>query len=129
MDSNIFSEHNPWWCRPELILEDIYITELERQEYPFYHPLLPGLTLDKDGVLTLRGPRRIGKTTLLKLLIKRLLLDERVDREQLLRLPSGWHLNNSGRGVSCRQVSFSLCHRIQNCLKHIGAGTSNNSAM
>ncbi len=87
MDSNIFTEHNPWWRRPEFILEDNYIAELERQRYPYFHPLLHEMPLDKNSILTLRGPRRIGKTTLVKLLIKRLLLEEKVARENIFFFP------------------------------------------
>lgn len=87
MDINILQEHNPWWRRPEFILEDNFIVELSRQKYPYYHPLYQDLPTNKDGVLTLRGPRRIGKTTLLKLLIKRLLLENKIDRENVFFFP------------------------------------------
>ncbi|MCL5773002.1 MAG: ATP-binding protein [Firmicutes bacterium] len=87
MNSNIIQEHNPWWRRPEFILEDNFLAELERQKYPFYHSLYHSLPVNKDGILTLRGPRRIGKTTLLKLLIKRLLLEEKVEKENALFFP------------------------------------------
>ena len=80
-------EHNPWWRRPEFILEDNFIVELERQKYPFFHSLCRDLPTDKDGVLTLRGPRRVGKTTLLKLLIKRLLLEEKIEKENVFFFP------------------------------------------
>lgn len=87
MNINVFLEHNPWWRRPEFILEDNFITELERQKYPFYHPLYENFPLNKDGILTLRGPRRIGKTTLLKLLIKRLLLEKKRGKENVFFFP------------------------------------------
>ncbi|MBI2266745.1 MAG: ATP-binding protein [Armatimonadetes bacterium] len=87
MDSNVFQEHNPWWRRPEFILEDSFVADLERQRYPFHHPLYSSLPVDKDGILTLRGPRRIGKTTLLKLLIKRLLMQEKVAKENVFFFP------------------------------------------
>lgn len=87
MDINILQEHNPWWRRQEFILEDNYIVELKRQKYPYYHPLYQNLPVDKDGVLTVRGPRRIGKTTLLKLLIKRLLLNDNIEKEHVFFFP------------------------------------------
>lgn len=87
MDSNVLPEHNPWWRRPEFILEDNFIIELERQKYRFRHPLLSTFPLNSDGILTVRGPRRIGKTTLLKLLIQRLLMDDHVERENVLFFP------------------------------------------
>mgnify|MGYP005841266657 FL=1 len=95
MNSNIYEglnlgkiqEHNPWWRRPEFILEDNSILELKKQKYLFLHPLYKNLPLTKDGILTLRGPRRIGKTTLLKLLIKRLLLQEKIEKENVFFFP------------------------------------------
>lgn len=85
---NILQEHNPWWRRPEFILDDNFIVEFSQQKYAFYHPLYQSLAVDKDGVLTLRGPRRIGKTTLFKLLIKRLLLKDRIDKENVFFFPA-----------------------------------------
>lgn len=87
MNSTIFQEYNPWWRRPEFILEDIFLEELKRQKYPYYHPLYNDLPIDRDGILTLRGPRRIGKTTLLKLIIRRLLLDEKQEAENIFFFP------------------------------------------
>lgn len=87
MNINILQDHNPWWRRPEFILEDNFIAELERQKYPYYHPFYRGFPLDKDGIVTLRGPRRIGKTTLLKLLIKKILLEKKINKENVFFYP------------------------------------------
>ncbi len=91
MNSNInlsqLQEHNPWWKRPEFIFDDNYIVEFKRQRYPYYHPLYSSFPLDKDSILTLRGPRRIGKTTLLKLIIKKLLLEEKISAERVFFFP------------------------------------------
>lgn len=87
MNINILMEHNPWWRRPEYILEDSYIVEFSQQKYPFYHIFYTEMPLDKDGILTLRGPRRIGKTTLVKLLIRKLLLSNKVERENVFFFP------------------------------------------
>lgn len=87
MNINILQGHNPWWRRPEYILEDNFIAELERQKYPYHHPLYQTFPINKDGILTLRGPRRIGKTTLLKLLIKKLLLENRINKENIFFFP------------------------------------------
>lgn len=87
VDINILQEHNPWWRRQEIILEDSFIVELSRLKFTYYHPLYQTLPINKDAVLTLRGPRRIGKTTLIRLLIKRLLLKDRLDRENVFFFP------------------------------------------
>lgn len=79
--------HNSWWIRPELVLEDTKITEFEGQRYKWWPPAYYGFPLDQDAILTLRGPRQVGKTTLLKLLIKRLLLKEKYPREAIFFYP------------------------------------------
>lgn len=87
MQISQLQQHNPWWRRPEYILDNPYIKELEKQQFVYFHPLYQSFPLKKDAVLTLRGPRRIGKTTLLMLLIKKLLLEKKVNPENILFYP------------------------------------------
>lgn len=79
--------HNPWWLRPELVLEDTKMTEFEGQRYKWWPSIYYDFPIDQDAILTLRGPRQVGKTTLLKLLIKRLLLKERFPKEAIFFYP------------------------------------------
>jgi len=76
IDKSKLQLHNPWWIRKELILEDPYVKEYEEQKFKWIPPFLTSDKLKKDVVLTLRGPRRVGKTTALRLLIKKLLLED-----------------------------------------------------
>lgn len=87
MDKSKLQSHNPWWIREELINEDIKINEFENQKFKWYHPAYFKFPLNKDAILTLRGPRQVGKTTFLKLLIRRLLLKERIPRESIFFYP------------------------------------------
>lgn len=48
-----------------------YLRQLEQQPLVYEHDL--PFALDVDGVYTLRGPRQVGKTTLLKTLVRDLL--------------------------------------------------------
>lgn len=74
IDQNII-EDNPWWGRSSAIDSDPHLRRLEQQ--PFYHEHdLSSFMLDKDAVYTLRGPRQVGKTTLVKTMIKHLLEDK-----------------------------------------------------
>ncbi len=57
---------NPWWEKKGAIEEDRHIREFEAKRIK-YHPNFPN---EKKGVYIIRGPRQVGKTTLLKLLIK-----------------------------------------------------------
>lgn len=64
---------NPWWENPQRINEDKQIKDFRQSKLHFTFPLLEDFELEEDFIYTLRGPRQVGKTTLLKLLIKRLL--------------------------------------------------------
>lgn len=64
---------NHWWKGKEHIREDKHIKELEEKEYKWQPELLNQLKLLPNNIYGLRGPRQVGKTTLIKLIIKRLL--------------------------------------------------------
>ena len=76
-------EFNPWQIFVSLINEDRKIGEFNEARYKHLHPLVENFPLNKDCILTLRGPRRIGKTTVLKLIIKKLLLQEKISASQI----------------------------------------------
>jgi predicted AAA+ superfamily ATPase len=88
MQISQIQRHNPWWQRPEHILDNPAIKELEKRKFIYYHPLYDNFPLKKDAILTLRGPRRIGKTTLLMLLIRKLLLEEKINPENICFYPA-----------------------------------------
>lgn len=73
--------NNPWWDRVSAINEDSLILELAEKKYQYFHPLIVDFPLNKDGVMTIRGPRRVGKSTLLRLIIKKLLKEEKIPKE------------------------------------------------
>ena len=79
----LLQQHNPWWFREELILEDEKIADYERESYRYIPPLMFEYPEDTDAILTLRGPRQIGKSTTTKLLIRRLLLELRIPRKHV----------------------------------------------
>lgn len=79
--------NNPWWVSAGLINEDSLLGEFEDQKFKYFHPLLLNFPTDKDAVLTLRGPRRVGKSTLMRLLIKRLLVSEKIPKEAVFFFP------------------------------------------
>lgn len=79
--------NNPWWKSPKEILGDPLIAEFETQKLRYLHPLLSSFPLKKDGVITIRGPRRVGKSTLFRLLIKKLLLEEKIPKEAVFSFP------------------------------------------
>lgn len=70
-DLTALARENPWWADDEEIHRDPHITTV-RQSPAAWQPPLP-FTLEPPAVYTLRGPRQVGKTTLLKLFIQDLL--------------------------------------------------------
>src|ERR1051326_3288586 len=66
-------ELNPWWSDAQAIQRDRHLRALASS--PFQRPilLLDQLQLDAPIVYTLRGARQVGKTTTVKLLIRKLL--------------------------------------------------------
>ncbi len=64
---------NPWWDHPDFIAEDYHVKIYNEQKLKWHPKILTEFNLNKDNIYTLRGPRQIGKTTSIKLLIKNLL--------------------------------------------------------
>ncbi len=66
-------DQNPWWKKKEAIDQDKHLTELEKSSVKWQPRIRHKFSFNKDVVYTLRGPRQVGKTTLLKSLISDLL--------------------------------------------------------
>lgn len=73
INSNSIELQNPWWGNPQAIDKDQHLLEITGKPYEFNPPILNAITTDPGDIHIIRGPRQVGKTTLLKLLIKRLL--------------------------------------------------------
>ncbi len=67
------SRYNPWWIDGTEIDNDLKIIEFEKSCIKYQHPVLKKFDLNQDVIYTLRGSRQIGKSTILKLLIRDLL--------------------------------------------------------
>ncbi len=65
-----FVEYNPWWLRAKAIDEDERIIEWEASRFKWAPRLGETFDFNLDIVFVLRGPRQVGKTTLLKLKIR-----------------------------------------------------------
>ncbi len=75
ISDHLLQKQNPWWLREELILDDEKIKELNLERFRYFPKIIQQFPKQQDAVLTLRGPRQIGKSTSLKLLIRHLLLE------------------------------------------------------
>lgn len=78
LESKLVDEYNPWktdenWSRSDPLIAEFDSSFLKR-EPRLLDQLFGGLTSPSDyGIVTLRGPRRVGKSTLVKLLIRKLI--------------------------------------------------------
>ncbi len=81
---NLILNQNPWWRDRGLISLDPKLRELERRPFSFRPGVLDEFDLSRPGIYTLRGPRQVGKTTAMKLLIRQLLADTEIATEQVM---------------------------------------------
>ncbi len=73
MDLRDLALQNPWWSDPAAIVTDPHVAAFGESRPEWVPQLLDQLRLDRDRVYTIRGPRQVGKTTVMKLAAKRLL--------------------------------------------------------
>lgn len=78
---------NPWWADPTAVTNDPHLRRLRERSLVFDHPT--PFELDVDAAYTLRGPRQVGKTTLLKRLVRELIVDRDVSPRRVLYLDVG----------------------------------------
>jgi len=64
---------NPWWENPENIETDPNIIQFEKSRFKWTPRIRHYIKLDNEAIYTLRGPRQVGKTTLIKQMIRELL--------------------------------------------------------
>jgi len=82
-DISQLSDQNPWWIDKNNIQKDFKLIELNKLECQWDPNLRYFIRLDTDVIYTIRGPRQVGKTTLIKIIIKDLLLKNRVKPENI----------------------------------------------
>jgi len=75
-DADILSQ-NPWWTASGWELDDPHLRRLARQPRRLPAPLVNELDLGASAIHTVRGPRQVGKSTALKLLVIRALEEGR----------------------------------------------------
>ncbi|MDK2838637.1 MAG: uncharacterized protein PWQ83_172, partial [Thermosipho sp. (in: thermotogales)] len=70
MDFSYVYSQNPWWEDSKSIYLDMHIRKFEKSKFKYIPCFMKKLKNYKNGIYILKGPRQIGKTTVLKLLIK-----------------------------------------------------------
>jgi predicted AAA+ superfamily ATPase len=89
----ILIEQNPWWGDPRAIERDKHLLEYMGAKIKFP---IPELEIEK-GVYILRGPRQVGKTTLIKGIIKEKLKKAQPDSVFFFSAESGYPLEKAIR--------------------------------
>jgi len=70
MSISELAEHNPWWLDRTAISKDRLISEYDSSSFKWDPRLEKTFQWDVDVIYVLRGPRQVGKSTLLKLKIR-----------------------------------------------------------
>ena len=77
---------NPWWEDETKIELDRHILNFKNSSFKWEPSVLNEMNLHDEGIYTLRGPRQIGKTTILKLLMYKLIKEENLPPQRILYL-------------------------------------------
>jgi predicted AAA+ superfamily ATPase len=73
LDDEQIHNYNPWWGREGWELEDPHLRRLRARPVRLPAPQIEEVDLSRAAVHILRGPRQVGKSTDLKLLVRRAL--------------------------------------------------------
>lgn len=73
MNLSTLAEQNPWWADPSAIDRDFHVQRYEASNIKWGPRLASFIKFDRPRIYLLRGPRQVGKTTLLKLRVRELL--------------------------------------------------------
>jgi len=73
MESDRLAEQNPWWQGGGFLANDRHLVRYDGAPLKLAHPVEQEINLGAVGVQVLRGPRQVGKTTLLKRLVRNLI--------------------------------------------------------
>jgi len=82
---DLIFDMNPWWRDRQSINQDKHIRTFEASKLKWRPPLLK-TPLQEDALHIIKGPRQVGKTTLIKLFIKNLLADDKVSEKDIFFL-------------------------------------------
>lgn len=91
MDLNIVKLQNLWWDNPKAIEVDQHLLDIEGKSYKFTPSVIDQVAFSAGDIHIIRGPRQVGKTTTIKLMIKKLL----------------------GSGVDAKSIVYISCEAIE----------------
>ena len=70
---DLLARQNPWWLDPAAVAGDHHIRQLADSPFAWRPAITGAMTMDQEAVFIVRGPRQVGKSTLLKTRIQALL--------------------------------------------------------
>ena len=145
MDLITLQKQNPWWESPQRIEEDTKLKDLETYAIVWSPRILKHIDFEKNAVYSIRGPRQIGKTTTIKLIIKKLLktknpsnifyfacdnLKDNTELQDLLETYYEWARNQNKERIYLFLDEISYVKEWQRAVKHfIDTKGSNNITM
>lgn len=86
MNTLLLANQNPWWVHEEFMNEDTHLRKIRSRSYYFEFPIKQELELAPGAFHILRGPRQVGKTTLIKEWIERLILEKKAPGKNICYL-------------------------------------------
>jgi len=110
---NHLINQNIWWQDASLIEKDPKIMEWQKQSLKWQPSLMDEFDFSSFHIYTLRGPRQVGKTTLLKLMIKKLLKDPEIRKEQIVYY-SADNLDSYKDIIELIETYFDFLDRLPN---------------
>ncbi len=76
MEFGVLAEQNPWWKDKDAIESDYDMSKWQNMAFHWTPKTLENITFEPFSLHILLGPRQVGKTTALKLIIKKLLAEK-----------------------------------------------------
>jgi Predicted ATPase (AAA+ superfamily) len=81
--TEMIDEYNPWWISKERMTEFEIYRKYEESEVKWVPDVIEKVSLSPYSLNFIFGPRQVGKSTVLKLLIKRLLEEEKINPKSI----------------------------------------------
>jgi hypothetical protein len=75
-NSNVLGVQNPWWAGADAAALDPQLAAIQGHSYYYHRPITDDLAFSPGVFHIVRGARQVGKTTLVKLWIRRVLQEE-----------------------------------------------------
>ncbi len=127
-----FLIQNIWWKGKEYLKDDKHLREYREKKYQWQPAILRDIKLIPGNLFSLRGPRQIGKTTLVKLIIESLIqggiqenavfytsCDSILDFGELRKSLRTYHEYADSLGINEKYVFLDEISGIQNWQKAV----------